>query len=74
MFIAGLLLAIVFSLFIYNRLQLTKKQKQIIEHQKQLVEEKQIEVLASIRYAKRIQQSLLPTEKFIERILKKNSR
>jgi len=36
-----------------------------------LVDEKQKEVLDSIRYAKRIQQSLMPTEKLIERILKK---
>jgi hypothetical protein len=42
--------------------------------QKQLVEEKQKEILSSIEYAQRIQRSLLPTEKFIERIIKKNKR
>ena len=50
-----------------------------IEQQKNIVEEKvaelanqQKEVLDSIRYAKKIQQSLMPTEKFISRILKNN--
>ncbi len=75
----GLGLTVLFGLFMFNRLTVTQKQKQIIqnqklivEHQKHLVEEKQNEVLASIRYAKRIQQSLMPSEKFITRILNKN--
>lgn len=41
-----------------------------IHFQKELIEEKQKEVMDSIRYAKRIQQSLLPTEKYIARNLK----
>ncbi len=74
----GLGLTVLFGLFMFNRFRVTQKQKaiieqqkQIVEHQKHIVEEKQNEVLASIRYAKRIQQSLLPTEKFMDRILKK---
>ena len=39
----------------------------IISHQKYLVEEKQKEILDSIHYAKRIQRSLLPTEKYINK-------
>lgn len=39
----------------------------LISEQKKTVEEKQKEVLDSIRYAKRIQQSLLASEKYIER-------
>ena len=38
--------------------------------QKNLVDEKQKEILASIRYAKRIQESLLPSERYIDRNLK----
>jgi hypothetical protein len=38
--------------------------------QKELLEEKQKEILDSIRYAKRIQTSLLPTETYIARVLK----
>ena len=68
--LVGLLLVIFFSIFIYSRWRITKHQKLIIENQKKVVDEKQKEILDSIRYAKRIQQSLLPTEKFIERVLK----
>lgn len=43
-----------------------QKANDIISHQKALVEEKQKEILDSIHYAKRIQQSLLPTTKYID--------
>jgi hypothetical protein len=46
-------------------------QKKIVEEQKRLVDEKQKEVLDSIRYAKRIQQSLMPTETYISRNIRK---
>jgi hypothetical protein len=45
------------------------QQKSEVEKQKNLVEEKQKDILDSIHYAKRIQQSLLPTEKYIEKKL-----
>jgi len=74
----GLLLVLLFAIFIFNRFRLTQKQKRIIEEQKAiveaqkgLVEEKQKEILDSIQYAKRIQQSLMPTEKYIHRTLQK---
>lgn len=38
-----------------------------IKKQKELVEEKQKEILDSIHYARRIQNSLLPNEKYIQR-------
>jgi tetratricopeptide (TPR) repeat protein len=44
-----------------------KLQKKEIETQKDIVEEKQKEILDSIHYAKRIQQSLMSTEKYIEK-------
>jgi len=46
-------------------------QKAEIEFQKSILEEKNKEVTDSIRYAKKIQTSLLPTEKYIERNLNK---
>ncbi|MBK7667318.1 MAG: hypothetical protein IPJ32_08210, partial [Sphingobacteriaceae bacterium] len=59
--------------------QLLKKQKELediitertfeISQQKHLIEEKQKEVMDSIRYARRIQSSLLPTEKYIAKFL-----
>ncbi len=66
----GLGLTVLFGIFMFNRFRITKKQKNIISQQKIIVDEKQKEILASIHYAKRIQTSLLPTEKYIERILK----
>lgn len=72
----GLLLVLVFSIFIYNRYKLAKKQKEEIllqketlELQKKLVDEKQLEIISSINYAKRIQQALLPNVGFLEKKL-----
>jgi len=74
----GLALVIIFSVFIYNRFTVTRKQKDIIEmqkhvveEQKELVEEKQKEILDSIKYAKRIQRALIPSEKYIGNALKR---
>jgi len=61
----------VFSFLLYKRFKLTQSQNELITKQKQLVEEKQNEILSSIHYAQRIQRSLLPTDKFIERIFNK---
>ncbi len=75
-FIFGLTFVIIFAGFIFRSLRLTRKQKNIIEvqkaeveKQKKAVDEHQKEILDSIRYAKRIQTSLLPTDKYIDRIL-----
>ena len=62
--VTGLLLVIIFSFIIFNRLRVTRKQKNIIA-------EKQKEILDSIQYAKRIQQSLLPNETYIDKNLKR---
>ncbi len=50
--------------------QKVKERTAEVVAQKELLEEKQKEILDSIRYAKRIQTSLLPTEKLIARIFK----
>lgn len=57
------------TLVVLRSLRLARRQKLIIELQKNLVEEKQREVLDSIHYAKRIQRSLLPSEKYLQRSL-----
>ena len=67
----GLALVLLFAMIMFNRFRVTRKQKVIIEQQKHLVEEKQKEILDSIVYAKRIQQSLMPTEKYIEKNVSK---
>lgn len=61
----------IFSFLLYQRFKLSRSQNELITKQKQLVEEKQNEILASIHYAQKIQSSLLPTDKFIERIFNK---
>ncbi len=56
---------------IQNQNQILELQKKEVETQKDIIEEKQNEILSSIRYAKRIQQSLMPTEKYIDRVINK---
>jgi hypothetical protein len=48
-----------------------RERSDLIELQRALLEEKQKEILDSIRYAKRIQNSLLPTDLYIHRNLKR---
>jgi len=62
--VAGLLLVIIFSVFVIKNLRLTRKQKNVIEN-------KQKEILDSIHYAKRIQNSLLPNDSFIGKTIKR---
>ena len=73
---AGLIMVVIFLLFVFNRLKITRKQKDVIENQKELVEiahseleEKSNEILDSINYAKRIQTAILPSEKIIKKYL-----
>jgi tetratricopeptide (TPR) repeat protein len=69
----GLLLILIFTGFIVNRLQITRKQKGIIEEQKNVVEEqktvveeKNKEILDSIHYAKRLQEAILPPMRLVK--------
>ena len=45
----------------------------LLEKQKTLIEDKQTEILSSIRYAKRIQDSLLPSKKYISKNINKQN-
>ena len=67
----GLILLLILTCVIFRSLNVNKKKNEIITVQKELVEEKQKEILDSIHYAKRIQQSLLPREKYIDKNLKR---
>lgn len=62
-----LFLVLILSVIIFRSLRINQKKNRIITEQKRLVEEKQKEIIASIRYAKRIQQSLMPTSKYISK-------
>ena len=54
------------------RTQEISNQKKIVEHQKELVQEKQKEIIDSITYAKRLQQAILPPPHFINKYLPDN--
>jgi tetratricopeptide (TPR) repeat protein len=56
---------------IFRSLRITRKQKDLIETQKHLVEEKQKEILDSIYYARRIQRALITSERYISRNLER---
>jgi serine phosphatase RsbU (regulator of sigma subunit) len=82
----GLGLVIVFLVFVFNRLQITRRQKNIIEtqkieveQQKEVVElahheleEKNQEIMDSITYAKRIQSAILPPAKLVKEYLQES--
>lgn len=73
---AGLALVLLFSIFLFNRFRVTKRQKGVIENQKAQVdlayaqlEEKNKEVMDSITYAKRIQSAILPPSRVVKEFL-----
>lgn len=84
----GLLLVLILALVIFRgyrnkqkanivivqqKLQV-EQQKLEVEKQRDIVEEKQKEILDSIHYAKRIQKSLMPTEKYINKNIERLKR
>lgn len=72
----GLGIVLLFSIFLFNRFRVTRRQKAVIETQKQKVdlaygqlEEKNKEIMDSITYAKRIQSAILPPNKLVKEYL-----
>jgi hypothetical protein len=61
-------------LLVYSRFRIKKRLLSELEEKTRLLEEKQKEILDSIHYASRIQQSLLPKEKYIVRVLKESKK
>jgi serine phosphatase RsbU (regulator of sigma subunit) len=68
--IGGLILMITFAIFVVRSLNQTRKQKILIQSQKQLVEDKNLKITDSIMYAQTIQESILPKKETLERSLK----
>ena len=64
----GLLLAFIALFFIFKGYRDKQKAHTLIAHQKELVEEKQKEIIDSIQYAKRIQNALLTSNQYISKI------
>lgn len=76
-FIIGSIIVLAFSVLIFRSLQINRRDKKLISAQKEKLELKNKEVMDSIHYAKRIQSALLPSAKYVEKVisrLKNNSR
>jgi tetratricopeptide (TPR) repeat protein len=69
--IIGFLLMIIVAGVSFRAYRQKQKANKLVNEQKQLIEEKQEEILASIHYARRIQQAILPTEKYIDRSIER---
>ncbi|MCT4580500.1 MAG: SpoIIE family protein phosphatase [Flavobacteriales bacterium] len=65
----GMLLISVFSVLIYKRLRIAKKQQRVISGQKKIIEKNRNEMLESIEYSKNIQQRIFPTIHEINNLL-----
>lgn len=61
----------IFAYFIFRNYKKEKLSKETITVQKAMIEEKQKEIIDSIKYAKRIQMSLLASEKYIQKSIEK---
>ena len=66
-----LVLMLLFVIYVYRNLREKQRINIEITMQKHIIEEKQKEILDSIYYARRIQQALLTSEKYINRNLNK---
>jgi hypothetical protein len=63
--IIGFILMLIIAIISFRAFSNKRKANKEIEAQKQLLEDKQKEIIDSITYAKRIQQSHMPTERYI---------
>ncbi|HEY6162940.1 MAG TPA: tetratricopeptide repeat protein [Bacteroidia bacterium] len=68
-FACGLVLTLALAFFIYRSYRQKQRDNQLIVQQKNLLEEKQKEILDSMYYARRIQRSLLPPDGYIQKAL-----
>jgi hypothetical protein len=66
-----ILIVAAFLAVLYKRFKIIQKQKAEIEAQKNIIEEKANEIISSMNYAKRIQQSILPNENYVRKQLNK---
>lgn len=65
--VGGFVLMLIVAVVSFRTFRQKQKANAIISHQKELVEQKQKEILDSIHYARRIQKSLMPTENYIQK-------
>ncbi len=62
---SGLFLVLIFSVLLYNRFRVTRRQKKVIEGQNK-------DITDSIHYAEQIQRASLPKDEEVERLLPEN--
>lgn len=73
-FIIAFVLTIGLAFFIFRGYRQKQKANRLLAEKNTVIEEKNKDILDSIRYAKRIQNSLLPTEKYIDKSLKRTNK
>jgi Flp pilus assembly protein TadB len=76
-FVIVVVVALLVCAFFINKLNKSNKEKakahDLISEQKEELLQKQKEITSSIQYAKRIQEALLPNQRYIKKHLDKNS-
>ncbi len=70
--ITGLIIVLVFSIILLRMFRQKRKANILLSKQKQVIEEKNTEILDSINYAKRIQSAILPPAKVVKEYLKES--
>lgn len=71
-FIIGFLLVIGMAFVIYNRSRLKSKTNSLLQKQNEIIGEKNKEITDSIKYAKRIQEAILPPKQYIDTLLQEH--
>ena len=67
--IAVIIVVLVIAVFIFRSYREKRKNNERLQHAYDIIEEKNTDILGSIRYAKRIQEAVLPPEKMVNEIL-----
>src|SRR3990172_318961 len=62
-------LVAVLGVVVWNRFRIKKKSERELQRKNEIIEEKNKNITDSINYASRIQHSLMPNEKFIQKTL-----
>lgn len=67
--VALFLFFIAIVVFMYNRYKMKKKSAEVLEVKNQIIEEKNKDIMDSIRYAQRIQEAILPPVSYIRKFI-----
>ncbi|MFH0896195.1 MAG: SpoIIE family protein phosphatase, partial [Bacteroidota bacterium] len=70
--LGGLVLMLLLAFYMYRSYQIKKKANKILAAQKAEIEDKNRQIMDSIRYARKIQNAILPSDAFIDSVLEDN--